>query len=153
MEISRYCFNFVFSAEQSTFILFSKLEVLRSAPITKLNMYDFLWLLLWTSFKIKVWSQFYHNNNNNNNNNNDNDNDNNNLLKKKATGNKTVIKPLLLSLLLLNLFVHEDSYKDYLIFKKQAIFIIRRIKVSIKDNKFCAQNNVNMKIMIAKTIC
>ena len=114
-------------------------------------MYDFLWLLLWTSFKIKVWSQFYHNNNNNNNN--DNDNDNNNLLKKKATGNKTVIKPLLLSLLLLNLFVHEDSYKDYLIFKKQAIFIIRRIKVSIKDNKFCAQNNVNMKIMIAKTIC
>ena len=76
-------------------------------------------------------------------------------LEKKATGNKTVIKPLLLSLLLLllNLFVHEDSYKDYLIFKKQAIFIIRRIKVSIKDNKFCAQNNVNMKIMIAKTIC
>ena len=111
-------------------------------------MYDFLWLLLWTSFKIKVWSQFYHNNNNNNN-----DNDNNNLFKKKATGNKTVIKPLLLSLLLLNLFVHEDSYNDYLIFKKQAIFIIRRIKVSIKDNKFCAQNNVNMKIMIAKTIC
>ena len=46
-----------------------------------------------------------------------------------------------------------NSYKDYLIFKKQAIFIIRRIKVSIKDNKFCAQNNVNMKIMIAKTIC
>ena len=90
MEISRYCFNFVFSAEQSTFTLFSKLEVLRSAPITKLNMYDFLWLLLWTSFKIKVWSQFYHNNNNNNNNN-DNDNDNNNLLKKKLQ----VIKPLL----------------------------------------------------------
>ena len=88
MEISRYCFNFVFSAEQSTFTLFSKLEVLRSAPITKLNMYDFLWLLLWTSFKIKVWSQFYHNNNNNNNNN---DNDNNNLFKKKLQ----VTKPLL----------------------------------------------------------
>ena len=101
-----------------------------------------------------MWSQFYHNNNNNNNNDNDNDNDNNNLLKKKATGNKTVIKPLLLSLLLLlNLFVREDSYKDYLTYKKEAIFIIRRIKVSIKDNKFCAQNNVNMKIMIAKTIC
>ena len=83
-----------------------------------------------------MWSQFYHNNNNNNNNNNDNDNDNNNLLKKKATGSKTVIKPLLVSLLSLNLFVHEDSYKDYLIFKKQAILLLGELKLASKTINF-----------------
>ena len=45
MKSWRDYFNFVLSDEWSTFALFTKLKVLRSVPITKLNMYFFLWLL------------------------------------------------------------------------------------------------------------
>ena len=46
----------------------------------------------------------------------------------------------------------NNSYKDYLIFKKQAIFIIRIIKVSIKDISILCTEQCKYE-MIAKTIC
>ena len=39
----------------------------------------------------------------------------------------------------------KTAGKDYFIFKKQAILIIRRIKLASNTNQFYAQNNVNMK--------
>ena len=41
-ESPRDCFNFALSDERSTFTLFTKLKVLQSAPISKLNMGVFL---------------------------------------------------------------------------------------------------------------
>ena len=51
----------------------------------------------------------------------------------------------LVTLYWIHLYIKTAS-KDYLIFLKQAILIIRRIKVEpSKTNQFWAQNNVNME--------
>ena len=39
----------------------------------------------------------------------------------------------------------KTASKDYLIFKKQPVMIIRRIKVSIKDKSILCTDNVNME--------
>ena len=44
----------MFSGERSTFTLFTKLKVLRSAPITKLNMYAFSVVVLFVTKVPKV---------------------------------------------------------------------------------------------------
>ena len=57
---------------------------------------------------------------------------------------------MLLSLLLLNLFVHEDSYKDYLIFKKQAILLLGELKLASKTINFVHKTMKIWKLWLQK---